>query len=86
MPKVEGRVPSLPLGTVVLRMRYGLFGYNVVHEDVALVPTVTDQHAAKMKLKHELEHLGDKLPGFRLIIAMRFGSGARKSSSCRRPL
>jgi hypothetical protein len=46
-------VPPLPAGQAVLRMRYGHFGCNVVHEDIAFAPAVDDPHAAKMQLKCE---------------------------------
>ena len=46
----------------MLRMRYGHFGCNVVHEDIAFAPAVDDPHAAKMQLKREVEALGGRLP------------------------
>ena len=55
-------MPPLPAGQAVLRMRYGHFGCNVVHEDIAFAPAVDDPHAAKMQLKCEVEALGGRLP------------------------
>ena len=61
LPKAECEAPPLSADVTALRMRYSHFGCNVVHEDIAFRGGV-DALAAKMKLKHEVERMGGKLP------------------------
>ena len=50
-----------PSSPPVARLRYGHFGCNVVHEDLAFDPRV-DVPAAKKNLKAAIEGVGGKLP------------------------
>ena len=66
LPKDQTGAPILPPATAdspapLKRLRYGHFGCNVVHEDLAY-PLGADVHAAKMAIKKVIEAGGGKLP------------------------
>merc|ERR1719443_2523321 len=63
LPKNCTEAPALPEEQYPSqgRCRYSHFGCNVVHEDIIYGPEV-DTHAAKMKIKKNVEAFGGKLP------------------------
>lgn len=62
LPKKHDTCPVMPEGVEpLIRMRYGHFGCNVVHEDLSFANGV-DVHACKMQIKAEVERVGGKLP------------------------